>query len=76
MGLFALAAIVSPILGGWLTGVTGNWTLPFVASTVLMALDVCWHSACCRKRGLACRPVRRLIPYPIGTQSNVGFDGA
>lgn len=36
----ALAAIVSPILGGWLIDVTGNWQLPFVGSMVLMALGV------------------------------------
>lgn len=36
----ALAAIVSPILGGWLIDVTGNWELPFVGSMVLMALGV------------------------------------
>ncbi len=36
----ALAAIVSPILGGWLIDVTGNWELPFVGSMVLMGLGV------------------------------------
>lgn len=36
----ALAAIVSPILGGWLIDTTGNWELPFVGSMVLMGLGV------------------------------------
>jgi ACS family glucarate transporter-like MFS transporter len=36
----ALAAIVSPILGGWLIDLTGIWELPFVGSMALMGLGV------------------------------------
>jgi MFS family permease len=32
----ALAAIVSPVIGGWIIDVTGNWDLPFLCSMVLM----------------------------------------
>jgi MFS family permease len=34
----ALAAIISPVLGGWLIDKTGNWELPFILSMVLMVL--------------------------------------
>ncbi|HET6305890.1 MAG TPA: MFS transporter, partial [Rhodopila sp.] len=36
----ALAAIVSPIIGGWLIDITGNWNVPFAGSMALMALGV------------------------------------
>ena len=36
----ALAAIVSPPIGGLLIDTTGNWNLPFMGSIVLMALGV------------------------------------
>ena len=36
----ALAAIVSPVIGGWLIDVTGNWELPFAGSMALMGLGV------------------------------------
>ena len=32
----ALAAIVSPVIGGWMIDMTGNWDLPFLCSMVLM----------------------------------------
>jgi len=32
----ALAAIVSPVIGGWMIDKTGNWDLPFLCSMVLM----------------------------------------
>jgi len=32
----ALAAIVSPVIGGWMIDLTGNWDLPFLCSMVLM----------------------------------------
>ncbi len=32
----AFAAIVSPVVGGWIIDTTGNWNLPFVGSMVLM----------------------------------------
>jgi MFS family permease len=36
----ALAAILSPVLSGYLIDKTGNWELPFVGSMVLMGLGV------------------------------------
>ncbi|MGN6317106.1 MFS transporter [Trinickia sp.] len=36
----ALAAIVSPVIGGWLIDTTGNWNLPFVVSMALMAIGI------------------------------------
>jgi len=32
----ALAAIISPVVGGWIIDVTGNWDWPFIGSMVLM----------------------------------------
>jgi MFS family permease len=32
----ALAAIISPVIGGWIIDVTGNWELPFLGSMILM----------------------------------------
>jgi sugar phosphate permease len=34
----ALAAIISPLLGGWMIDKTGNWDLPFIVSMGLMVL--------------------------------------
>jgi MFS family permease len=34
----AFAAIVSPVVAGLVIDMTGNWTLPFIGSMVLMAL--------------------------------------
>jgi MFS family permease len=34
----ALAAIISPVLGGWLIDKTGNWELPFILSMGLMVI--------------------------------------
>ena len=36
----ALAAIISPVLSGYLIDRTGNWELPFVGSMVLMGCGV------------------------------------
>jgi MFS family permease len=36
----ALAAIISPVVGGWMIDRTGNWNLPFTVSMVLMALGI------------------------------------
>jgi MFS family permease len=36
----ALAAIISPVVGGWLIDRTGNWNLPFIFSMVLMAAGI------------------------------------
>jgi len=32
----ALAAIISPVVGGWIIDVSGNWDWPFIGSIVLM----------------------------------------
>jgi MFS family permease len=34
----AFAAIVSPVVGGWIIDTTGNWTLPFIGSMALMVV--------------------------------------
>jgi len=34
----AFAAIVSPVVAGWIIDTTGNWNLPFVGSMMLMLL--------------------------------------
>ena len=36
----ALAAIISPVIGGLLIDKTGNWEVPFVGSMILMAVGV------------------------------------
>ena len=36
----ALAAIISPVIGGFLIDKTGNWEPPFVGSMVLMGVGV------------------------------------
>jgi MFS family permease len=43
----ALAAIISPVVAGWLIDTTGNWTLPFVGSVLLLLI------------GVACAPLMR-----------------
>lgn len=48
----ALAAIISPVVGGWMIDVTGNWNLPFIASMALMAAGIVLS--------IAMRPDRRL----------------
>jgi MFS family permease len=36
----ALAAIISPVVGGWMIDRTGNWNLPFVVSMALMVAGI------------------------------------
>jgi MFS family permease len=36
----ASAAIISPVVGGYLIDSTGNWELPFIGSMILMGLGV------------------------------------
>ena len=52
----AFAAIVSPVVGGWLIDKTGDWQLPFLGSIVLMLVGM----------GLAftMRPAQRLVTEP------------
>jgi hypothetical protein len=40
LGKSALAAIVSPVVGGWMIDATGNWNLPFIASMGIMAAGI------------------------------------
>ena len=42
----ALAAIISPVVGGWLIDQTGNWQLPFLGSMVLMLVGMAWPLPC------------------------------
>lgn len=49
----ALAAIISPVVGGFLIDRTGNWQLPFLGSMVLMLAGAALTSAM--------RPGRRLL---------------
>jgi MFS transporter, CP family, cyanate transporter len=42
MGVGYLAGTLGPLLGGWLYGATGSWTMPlkvYVATLVPMAID-------------------------------------
>jgi ACS family glucarate transporter-like MFS transporter len=48
----ALAAIISPVVGGFLIDRTGNWQLPFVGSMVLMLVGMALS--------FTMRPSRRL----------------
>jgi MFS family permease len=36
----ASAAIISPVVGGYLIDTTGNWQLPFLGSMILMGIGV------------------------------------
>jgi len=36
----ALAAIISPVVGGWLIDRTGDWNLPFTVSMILMGVGI------------------------------------
>ena len=36
----ALAAIISPVVGGYMIDRTGNWQLPFLGSMVLMLVGM------------------------------------
>jgi MFS family permease len=37
---YALAAIISPVVGGFLIDRTGNWNLPFTVSMILMVVGI------------------------------------
>jgi nitrate/nitrite transporter NarK len=57
----AAAAIVSPVIGGWIIDVTGDWTLPFVGSIALLVagalLTLTMHPE---------RPLQTAAPLPKG----------
>jgi ACS family glucarate transporter-like MFS transporter len=36
----ALAAIISPVVSGYLIDISGNWELPFLGSVLLMAVGI------------------------------------
>jgi len=36
----AMAAILSPVVSGYIIDVTGNWQLPFIVSIILMGIGV------------------------------------
>ena len=52
----AFAAIVSPVVGGWLIDQTGNWQLPFLGSILLMLVGMAL--------AFTMRPAQRLMPVP------------
>ena len=64
----ALAAIISPVVGGWLIDRFGSWELPFLGSIVLMACgvalafrmrpDVAFEAGAWRVDPLSVEPVR------------------
>jgi MFS family permease len=54
----ASAAIVSPIVGGYLIDATGNWHLPFIVSMGVLALG----SGCAFLMPLGARPVVESAP--------------
>jgi MFS family permease len=57
----ALAAIISPVVGGWLIDRTGNWNLPFIVSMVLMAAGIVLS--------FTMRPDRKLEVAPADVES-------
>jgi len=54
----ALAAIISPVVGGWLIDRTGNWNLPFVVSMALMAAGIVLSFTMRPDRALDATPVQ------------------
>jgi MFS family permease len=52
----ALAAIISPVMGGWLIDLTGWWELPFICSIGLMIVGLCL--------AFTMRPAQRLATAP------------
>jgi MFS family permease len=57
----ALAAIISPVVGGFLIDRTGNWNLPFTVSMVLMAVGIVLS--------FTMRPDRVLDDVPAGAEN-------
>lgn len=57
----ALAAIISPVVGGFLIDRTGNWNLPFTVSMVLMAAGIALS--------FTMRPDRALDDVPAGAEN-------
>jgi MFS family permease len=57
----ALAAIISPVVGGFLIDRTGNWNLPFTVSMVLMAVGIVLS--------FTMRPDRVLDDAPAGAEN-------
>ncbi|WP_438391025.1 MFS transporter [Caballeronia sp. DA-9] len=57
----ALAAIISPVAGGFLIDRTGNWNLPFTVSMILMAVGIVLS--------FTMRPDRMLADVPAGGEN-------
>jgi MFS family permease len=65
----ALAAIVSPVVFGYIVDVTGHWTWPFVGSMALMLFGAVLSFAMRPDRplsGESVREVRRAADLPVG----------
>jgi MFS family permease len=56
----ALAAIVSPVIGGWIIDTTGNWDLPFAGSMMLALVGAAFAFTMRPERGFA-EPVRPVL---------------
>jgi ACS family glucarate transporter-like MFS transporter len=56
----ALAAIISPVVSGYLIDVSGNWQLPFVCSMILMGVGMLL--------ALRMHPERKFVPYLAAVQ--------
>jgi MFS family permease len=56
----ALAAIVSPVVSGYLIDVSGNWQLPFVGSIILMGVGMLL--------ALRMHPERKFVPCLAAVQ--------
>lgn len=64
----ALAAIISPVVGGFLIDRTGNWNLPFTVSMILMGLGIVLS--------FTMRPDRALDVDAVGAEGKEGAEPA
>jgi MFS family permease len=64
----ALAAIISPVVGGFLIDKTGNWNLPFTVSMILMAVGIVLS--------FTMRPDRALDDAAAGAEGKEGAQPA
>ncbi|MGX6999126.1 MFS transporter [Caballeronia sp. KNU42] len=64
----ALAAIISPVVGGFLIDKTGNWNLPFTVSMILMAVGIVLS--------FTMRPDRALDDATTGAEGKEGTQPA
>jgi MFS family permease len=61
----ALAAILSPVIGGYLIQVSGNWLLPFMVSAGVILLGAIFSFTMHPERPLAEVPVEDAVPAVI-----------